>query len=157
FDKYAAQVPKPSPKGVEARFSRMGKNLEITVSGVSKGDALDFYPVPRDDLVVGHVTRNGLKLSLPIESETKTLDRMEGILVVGSGETRQGSEIKAATVLVNAQTPAASASLVAILQALVFALIGGVILNIMPCVLPVISLKVFGFVSEAGERPEKAF
>src|SRR5262249_16019545 len=53
FDKYAAQVPKPSPKGVEARFSRMGKNLEITVSGVSKGDALDFYPVPRDDLVVG--------------------------------------------------------------------------------------------------------
>src|SRR5262249_29702207 len=111
FDKYAAQVPKPPPKGVEARFSRMGKNLEITLSGVSKGDALDFYPVPRDDVVVGHVTRNGLKLSLPIESETKTLDRMEGILVVGSGENKQGYEINAATVLVNAQTPTASASL----------------------------------------------
>jgi hypothetical protein len=27
----------------------------------------------------------------------------------------------------------------------------------MPCVLPVISLKIFGFVSEAGEQPNKAF
>jgi thiol:disulfide interchange protein DsbD len=36
-------------------------------------------------------------------------------------------------------------------------MIGGLILNVMPCVLPVISLKIFGFVSEAGQQPDKAF
>ena len=38
-----------------------------------------------------------------------------------------------------------------------FAIIGGLILNVMPCVLPVISLKIFGFVSEAGIESKKAF
>jgi suppressor for copper-sensitivity B len=32
---------------------------------------------------------------------------------------------------------------------LLYAFIGGLILNIMPCVLPVIALKILGFVSEA--------
>ena len=34
---------------------------------------------------------------------------------------------------------------------LLLALVGGVILNVMPCVLPVLSLKVMGFVQHAGE------
>ena len=36
---------------------------------------------------------------------------------------------------------------------LLYAFIGGLILNIMPCVLPVIALKILGFVSEAGSSP----
>ena len=35
---------------------------------------------------------------------------------------------------------------------LLYAFIGGLILNIMPCVLPVIALKILGFVSEAQQR-----
>jgi thiol:disulfide interchange protein/DsbC/DsbD-like thiol-disulfide interchange protein len=35
---------------------------------------------------------------------------------------------------------------------LLLAAVGGMILNLMPCVLPVISLKVLGFVSQAGEE-----
>jgi thiol:disulfide interchange protein DsbD len=38
---------------------------------------------------------------------------------------------------------------------LIYALIGGLILNIMPCVLPVISLKIFGFIRQAGESPAR--
>ena len=34
---------------------------------------------------------------------------------------------------------------------LLFAFIGGLILNVMPCVLPVVGLKIMGFVSQAGE------
>ncbi len=34
---------------------------------------------------------------------------------------------------------------------LAFAFLGGVILNVMPCVLPVVGLKIMGFVSQAGE------
>ena len=38
---------------------------------------------------------------------------------------------------------------------LIYAFIGGVILNIMPCVLPVVSLKVLGFVRQSGEDPRR--
>ena len=38
---------------------------------------------------------------------------------------------------------------------LAFAFIGGLILNLMPCVLPVIALKIFGFVNQARETPAK--
>lgn len=39
--------------------------------------------------------------------------------------------------------------------ALLFAFIGGLILNVMPCVFPVISLKILGFVQQAGEDRRK--
>lgn len=40
---------------------------------------------------------------------------------------------------------------------LVMAFVGGFILNFMPCVLPVISIKVLGFVEQAGEDPKRVF
>lgn len=45
-------------------------------------------------------------------------------------------------------TPSESSSFPLILA---FAFLGGVILNVMPCVLPVVGLKIMGFVSQAGE------
>jgi len=42
-----------------------------------------------------------------------------------------------------------------LITALIFALIGGLILNLMPCVFPVISLKVLSFVSMGGSSPGK--
>ncbi len=42
-----------------------------------------------------------------------------------------------------------------LISALIFALIGGLILNLMPCVFPVISLKVLSFVSMGGSSPRK--
>lgn len=35
--------------------------------------------------------------------------------------------------------------------------LGGLLLNLMPCVLPVISLKIFGFVKQAGEAKDRIF
>lgn len=40
------------------------------------------------------------------------------------------------------------------LQALFFALIGGLLLNIMPCVFPVLFMKTFGFLKQAGQAPK---
>jgi thiol:disulfide interchange protein DsbD len=39
--------------------------------------------------------------------------------------------------------------------ALIFAFLGGMILNLMPCVLPVLSLKIMGMVKQAGEAPRE--
>ncbi len=45
-----------------------------------------------------------------------------------------------------------SASLITML---LFAFIGGLILNVMPCVLPVIALKILGFVNQSKEHPRR--
>ncbi len=43
-----------------------------------------------------------------------------------------------------------------ILQAIGFGLLGGLILNLMPCVLPVIGLKIFSFMEQAGHSRGRA-
>ncbi|MBU4397946.1 MAG: thioredoxin family protein [Planctomycetes bacterium] len=48
-------------------------------------------------------------------------------------------------------------SLHTVLSQLLFAFLGGLILNIMPCVLPVISLKLLAFMQQAGESRGRVF
>jgi thiol:disulfide interchange protein DsbD len=48
-------------------------------------------------------------------------------------------------------------SSLSILSLLFFAFLGGLVLNLMPCVLPVISMKVLSFVKQAGDDKSKIF
>src|SRR5690606_7289680 len=40
---------------------------------------------------------------------------------------------------------------------LILGFLGGIILNVMPCVLPVVAIKVLGFVQQAKESPRRVF
>jgi thiol:disulfide interchange protein DsbD len=159
FQKYASLVPKQLGSPLKVGFSRTGKSLVAVVDGIRKDVSLDFFPIPPEDAVIGHVARDGNRLTIPIQTEAKPINRMDGVIVVGSDDSRQGYEINEKTVLsaVQSQKDSPSVGLLGLLQMLGFAMIGGLILNVMPCVLPVISLKIFGFVSEAGIHPKKAF
>jgi thiol:disulfide interchange protein DsbD len=42
-------------------------------------------------------------------------------------------------------------------KALVFGFLGGLVLNLMPCVLPVIGLKIFAFIEQSGQSRAKSF
>ena len=53
------------------------------------------------------------------------------------------------------ETPAASLTLLSYLKILGSLFLGGLILNLMPCVFPVIGLKIMGFVKQAGEDRKK--
>ena len=55
----------------------------------------------------------------------------------------------------NAPAPVAQNEITSFWHALVLAFFGGLILNVMPCVLPVIALKIFGFVNQAKESPAR--
>src|ERR1041384_4559393 len=78
--------------------------------------------------------------------------------VLGFSPQPNGDD-RAAWQITNA--PAVSASRLApthgVLVFLLFGFLGGFILNLMPCVLPVISLKIFGFVQQAGQSRQKIF
>jgi thiol:disulfide interchange protein/DsbC/DsbD-like thiol-disulfide interchange protein len=158
FDKYSALLPKSLPNGWKATFARTGKNLQLQVAGVPSNTPIDFFPIPPEEAVLGHVSSSGDRVTIPIDSESQPISKLGGVLVVGSGEARTGYLIDASGASVGSvEGPADSVSLAGLLQILGLAILGGLILNVMPCVLPVISLKIFGFVSEAGERPDKAF
>ena len=159
FQKFAALVPKALPSSIKIGFSRAGKNLLLDVNGVSRGTPLDFFPVPPQDSVILHVSQSGNRLTIPIDTEANRITRTDGVLVVGSGAAQKGYEIDQKTILSNPGNNIAypPVDLAVVFQMLGFAVLGGLILNVMPCVLPVISLKIFGFVSEAGGDARRAF
>jgi thiol:disulfide interchange protein DsbD len=84
-----------------------------------------------------------------------------------SGGKQTGFEVKlpvsdqapaVAPATVTSTTPTVSAPVLpaqSLWRMLLYAFIGGLILNLMPCVLPVIALKILGFVSEAGSSPRR--
>ncbi len=51
--------------------------------------------------------------------------------------------------------PGSSGSTISIWTAIAFALVGGLILNLMPCVFPVLSIKILSFVQQSGEDHSK--
>ena len=68
---------------------------------------------------------------------------------VNSGAKKNDSENEvAAASATNDASASASAGIIALLF---FAFLGGIILNLMPCVLPVLSLKLFSLIKQAGE------
>ena len=156
FAKYAASVPKTSPPGYTLSLKPSGNQMVVEFSGVPEGSKLDFFPEPPENVVLNHGKQAGNSVVLSVDGGT-ALTQLKGVAVVqGNGKT-DAFEVELRPTAAVAQGGNVSADLAGVLQAIGFALIGGLILNVMPCVLPVISLKIFGFVSDAGERPDKAF
>jgi len=101
-------------------------------------------------------TENGYRLT--VERSIYSLEkpeRLAGILISESGWRGPGSERAIAFDVSTGAEPtevvAATTDAGGVLRALLFALLGGLILNLMPCVLPVLSIKVLGFVQQANE------
>jgi len=105
-----------------------------------------------------------LRLSLRRDpSRRESITRLRGVLVADQGWSDQGTP-KAVNIDTN---PRESSSLsagntngsstssttesVGIVSALFFACIGGMLLNLMPCVFPVLSIKILSFVQHAGQ------
>lgn len=157
-----AALPK-SVAGLKADAKVAGKTLEISVTGDSiNANDVTFYPV-RDDVIANAAkqvltrTSTGFRLAVPMGDPVNTeLKSLEGVLVsaAGWGKAHAGKAIAIAAPVVygaaSAAPPVAPASAdMTLIAALAFALIGGLILNLMPCVFPVLGIKVMGFVQHA--------
>jgi thiol:disulfide interchange protein len=106
-------------------------------------------------------TASGYSLELKRADETSSLKALEGVLLVDGDGGPQAvavtAPVQAAAALpsgtpVTASSGAGGDPALGLLAALTFAFAGGLILNLMPCVLPVLSLKVLGFVRHAGDE-----
>ncbi|MBI5772203.1 MAG: thioredoxin family protein [Verrucomicrobia bacterium] len=125
----------------------------------------DFFPYSSDTFEVQSATDrlpdDGGKIRLRKKvkkTEGNWPAEIMGIVVTGEGSERAAYEVKLApaTGAGSSSTSATSAGKDEPLWLqLIYAFIGGLILNIMPCVLPVISLKIFGFIRQSGESPAR--
>jgi thiol:disulfide interchange protein DsbD len=163
FARYRRLLPQnwPESNAAKANWSRIGRDLRLKVTSETLANhaALDFFPLPEQGVVVGHPTiesrnRNEVVFRIPIESSEKNLSSIAGLVVYSqhpNGEDRAAWRISAApTVAATSAAPARG-----IFTFLLFGFLGGIILNLMPCVLPVISLKIFGFIQQAGQSRRK--
>jgi thiol:disulfide interchange protein DsbD len=92
-------------------------------------------------------SRHGIEIQIPIEERPPA----------NAAASSSGSPETNATAASVSNPPGAANQLstATLLKFLLFAFIGGLILNVMPCVLPVIALKILGFVSEARSEPRR--
>lgn len=162
FSRYRRSLPQawPDSKVATATWKRTGSELQLTVESAALANypATEFYPLPGENVVAGHPkTERSVDgkttFRVPIETQDRNVSALNGIVVFGQSENspeRNAWSLTGATPVatISAPVPALSGSLA---KFLLFGFLGGFILNLMPCVLPVISLKIFGFIQHAGQ------
>ena len=156
FARYRRALPQNWPAGKVARASwkRNGSELQLSVesAALTNYPVAQFFPLPDGNVVVGHPkTERGaggrINFRVPIETNDPKVASLNGVVVFGQDENSGGRN--AWSLDRNAAAPASSMADLA--KFLLFGFLGGFILNLMPCVLPVISLKIFGFIQHAGQ------
>jgi len=173
FARYRRLVPQnwPGPNVATASWSRVGSELRLKISSemLAKSPPLDFFPLPEQDTIVGHPAvqsrnNNEIVFRIPLESAPKNLSSIAGLVVFAqqpNGEHRAAWQIARASAAVqtgsSALLSARPAAARGIFTFLLFGFLGGMRLNLMHCVLPVISLKIFGFIQQAGQSRQKIF
>jgi len=146
-----SQAPEAGPPPYTARWSRQGENLILTLIGMRKGT--DFYPLP-GEVQIGHPMALPEGFKIPLLDPKEKATSIDGLVVATEGATREAWRLGNAEAPVFSAAPAAGGpSSLAGWRGLGF--LGGLILNVMPCVLPVIALKIFGFIRQAGESPRR--
>jgi thiol:disulfide interchange protein DsbD len=121
---------------------------------------LTFFPLAEgviDNAAPQVLSANGGAYTLSLAPASQTYGEPSSLagIVVADPPWQQGAAamIDAAFVPFPPASPVAPAPSMSAALALLLAFVGGLILNLMPCVFPVISIKVLGFVNHAhGER-----
>jgi thiol:disulfide interchange protein/DsbC/DsbD-like thiol-disulfide interchange protein len=155
FSRYRRLLPQnwPESKVARASWTRSGSEMQLAVESdaLTNYPVVDFFPLPDGNLVVGHphAERGPGKITfrVSIETEDPKLAWLDGIVVFG--QDANGPNRNAWSLNRNGIASLSNAS--SMWKFLLFGFLGGFILNLMPCVLPVISLKIFGFIQHAGQ------
>jgi thiol:disulfide interchange protein/DsbC/DsbD-like thiol-disulfide interchange protein len=155
-------VPTPSPW--PASFVATSETITVTVEAprLMAERITDVWLYPARWGAIDHaapqrvrVDRDGLRLAVargPLRDAAAA--PIEGVLVVA--ERLDGEVARHAFSVTAAPRPGGRGddlTLTSLLRAIALALAGGLVLNLMPCVLPVLSVKALGLVRHSSDRP----
>ncbi len=157
FEKYLQLLPLASAPPYSLTWQEAADSVSLTVGGVPSTATLELF-VTSGGGIHPKVSRSGEEAVFTLDSKPP----VRALLV-----SEEDGNIRSWVIESAPQAPqsAADASVPTatkpeqpgLLLALLYGFIGGLILNLMPCVLPVISLKIFGFIRQAGDAPAKIF
>jgi DsbC/DsbD-like thiol-disulfide interchange protein/cytochrome c biogenesis protein CcdA len=155
FDQWRRALPRPlaSP----ARFALNKDKIEIAVPLPESVAVDEPYFFPSDDGPIDYAApqtfrRKGDLLIAELERRRGTPERLSGVLALGDG---RGLEINA----LPGEVPVGGRRVgdlgaEAVLYAIVGALVGGLLLNLMPCVFPILALKALHLAKSGGHERE---
>jgi len=159
-----AKTPQISDS-LAAVFSLSGKQLRLEVQGLPAADAAraEFFPMAGN--LLNHSARQHLSFDQRTVRFTQELSaylpspapqKISGVLVVNGGDRSTAYAISALPGEMSLVSPAPAEHSVLLILGL--ALLGGLILNLMPCVFPVLSLKALALVQarDAGRAENRA-
>ncbi len=165
--RFASQVPgPPEAAGLSVTAASVDGDkenlvLQVALAGTEPMQAPDLYVEGAEGLFFGKpevtLSEDGMSATLSargggvqlaaLDGAPLTLTVVDGARAIESAVTPSIGPVEAAGGPADAQ--AASAGLLGIL---LLAVLGGLILNLMPCVLPVLSIKLMSVVSHGGGR-----
>jgi thiol:disulfide interchange protein DsbD len=170
IDVWQAKLPKDGA-GLAARAwwpdaaTTNSRALLLEWNSTPAASQADFFPDASEDFEVQPATErvpaDAGKICLRTVVKRMTNDwpqQVSGLLIQQSGATRSAYDVRLP--IQSPTTATASRSTTPVLasslwQMLLYAFLGGLILNVMPCVLPVIALKILGFVGQAKDDPRR--
>lgn len=146
----------PFPADYNTLDNKLILSVPLSLLNIEKIDAAEFFP--RQSGVIKYTgaqqasVENAHILVTAERAEGELPASLSGLLYVTSGENKKTFDIslvqKVSATTLEKHTEQTQDKSFAVL--LLFALVGGLILNLMPCVLPVLSLKALALVKKAG-------
>ena len=161
FDAFEAAMPKPL--GVSGQFVVENDRLRIGVPLPADMPVAEPYFFPLEYGTLDHgsaqtVSRNGdlLIVETKAGANAASLAAIGGLLKIGEGQglllTAKPGPVPPGGEPIGTGSAGTEAGLSVIVAALAGALIGGLLLNIMPCVFPILSLKALSLAKAGGNE-----
>jgi thiol:disulfide interchange protein len=129
-----------------SRFEITKDKIHLKVNGPKETQSAQFFPF--SDAVLRHSAEQNFRkrgTSFELELTPSDLTPLPEISSLGLSGILFLSDGTAVEIAAQSEPPSRS-----LWQALLFAFLGGLVLNLMPCVFPVLSLKVLGFAEMGG-------
>jgi thiol:disulfide interchange protein DsbD len=168
IERWRKKIPPPAQADAATAYwqsSQIVSNSRPVVIEWKNGAApADFYPYGSTQFSVDGTTATlpgdagaiRLRKMITKNDDAGWPKRLTGVLV-GHADAPTPQAVEVALAIqpppAAARTEAAPMAAGALVTMLCFAFLGGLILNVMPCVLPVIALKILGFVKQSAEKP----
>ncbi|MFB2833204.1 protein-disulfide reductase DsbD family protein [Floridanema evergladense] len=168
FAKTRQAIPKSAPWQTTATANDTNLTLKVEIPELQSGQIQKVTFFPFKDGVINNpapqkfnFTKDGLTLNLERGYQTK-LSSVDGVLVIQEKLDNQSPtqafniQAKIGATASKPKKAAATTSSIPLWQAMFFALLGGIILNLMPCVFPVLSLKALSIAQTAQKSAKEA-
>ena len=155
IQRFQKTLPQPLPSGDQAKFESTAKGMTLAVITGKREESAQFFPFDQNILANAapqtvKPLKNGVQISLIKDDNLTTAPKeLHGLLVLSDGRAYEFHATPGAL------SAAAASDSHGLLGIVLFAFVGGVILNLMPCVFPVLFIKGLALVQSSSEERHK--